>query len=230
MTVRRHLNSQQVAPPANTSKAVRMRKPSIPFLLAGVLCVSGWCVTAAAQDTNTSGGQGVSPEPSVAEAARKTRADKKTEPQSAKHVWTDDNIPKTPRDVPTPASVEGGAAPDKGAAGTPADAGLDDKAKAELETKWRERFAAAHKKLADDEKEADLLQREYNLKRQQYYSDPNTALREQYQYPSGRGGELNDTAKKIEEKKAQIEADKQAISDLEDQLRKDGLPSGWSRP
>jgi len=41
---------------------------------------------------------------------------------------------------------------------------------------------------------------------------------------------LNDLNKKIDEKKQQIEQDKQAISDLEDQLRKDGLPAGWSRP
>jgi ABC-type Fe3+-citrate transport system substrate-binding protein len=74
------------------------------------------------------------------------------------------------------------------------------------------------------------MERELSLKRTQYYSDPNTAMREQYQYPGGRGGEINDIVKKIDEKKQKIEQDKQAISDLEDQLRKEGLPSGWSRP
>jgi len=75
------------------------------------------------------------------------------------------------------------------------------------------------------------MQREYNLKQQQYYSDPNTAMRQQYNnYAGGRGPELNDLNKKIDEKKQQIEQDKQAISDLEDQLRKEGLPPGWSRP
>jgi len=231
----------QVVLPANTSKAVRMRGTSWSLLMAGAVLAGGWCASAAAQ--TASANQAAGQDQSVADAARRARADKKTEPQSAKHVWDDDNIPKNPRDV-TATSAEGGAAAcegencDKaaqdaqGAKGTAGAPGPEDDAKksADLEAKWRDRFAVAHKKLDDDEKEADLMQREYNLKRQQYYSDPNTAMREQYQYPSGRGGDLNDLAKKIDEKKADVEKDKQAISDLEDELRKAGLPPGWSRP
>ena len=93
---------------------------------------------------------------------------------------------------------------------------------------WRQLFAEAHKKLSDDQKDLDLMERELSLKRQQYYSDPNTAMREQYQYPSGRGGEVNDLVKKIDDTKKKIEQDKQAISDLEDELRKAGLPPGWA--
>jgi hypothetical protein len=234
-----------------------MRGTSLSLLVAGTLLAAGWLSSAAAQTTTTTTGQAVDPDSSLAEAARKARADKKTEPQSAKKVWTDDNIPKEPHEIPTPAAIEGGgsdggqggAAPTQGAtspigamqaakgavaAEQGAEAGAnatdDPKKAAELEAKWRARFAAAYKKLDDDQKDADLMQREYNLKRQQYYSDPNTAMREQYQYPSGRGGELNDMSKKIDETKAKIDQDKQAISDLEDELRKEGLPPGWARP
>jgi hypothetical protein len=206
-----------------------MRKPLFALLLAGVLCAAGWLTTAAAQDTTAP-----SQEPSVAEAARKARAEKKKEP-AAKHVWTDDNLPKTPHEEPA-AAGEGEAAAEAGAgekaAEKPAGGGADEeKKKAELEAKWRQRFADAHKKLDDDQKDLDLMQREYNLKREQYYSDPNTAMREQYnRYGGGRGPELDALQKKMEERKQDIEKDKQAISDLEDELRKAGLPPGWSRP
>jgi len=224
-----------------------MHRPSLSLLLAGAVFAGGWFVTASAQGTSTATPPSGSQDTSVADAARKARADKKSEPPSAKHVWNDDNIPKDPREIPAPAATEGGSPPEQlgqgatsplgaqaAAKGAAAAQGLseDEKAKKDkqLEAEWRSRFATAQKKLDDDTKEADLMQREYNLKRQQYYSDPNQALREQYAYPSGRGGELNDLAKKIDEKKAQIEQDKQAISDLEDQLRKEGLPAGWARP
>jgi len=211
-----------------------MRKSSFGLLVAGALCAAGWWSAAAGQDTQSAGAQ----EPSLADAARKAKAEKKTE-AAPQHVWNDENIPKAPREIPV-ATGEGGqegsgeAAADSGAAapaGTKAAAGEDDeKKKTALEAKWRQKFADAQKKLDDDQKEMDLTQRELNLKRTQYYSDPNTAMREQYQYPGQKGGELNDMAKKIDDLKQKIEQDKQAISDLEDELRKEGLPSGWARP
>jgi len=230
MTGWRHLRWHEVFTPACTSKVVFMRNSFFGLMLAGALCTAGWITCASAQDT--SGGQ----QESVADAARKARAERKQMPPPAK-VWTDDNLPKSPHQTSGAAPSEGEAAatPEAAAAGAgeakPA-AGADDAQKqAELEAQWRKRFADAHRKLDDDQKDLDLMQREYNLKQQQYYSDPNTAMRQQYNnYAGGRGPELNDLNKKIDEKKQQIEQDKQAISDLEDQLRKDGLPAGWSRP
>jgi hypothetical protein len=231
LTAWTHLNYMQVFTPANTMKAVSMRKPLIGIMLAGALCAGGWLSSAAAQDPGAA-----NQEPSLADAARKAKAQKKSEPQ-AKQVWTDENLPKTPHEVPA-ASAEGGATETGAAAGekagektaaTPADD--ENKKKAELEAKWRQKFGDAHKRLDDDQKDLELMQREYSLKQQQYYNDPNTAMRQQYNnYAGGRGPELNDLQKKMEEKKQKIEQDKQAISDLEDQLRKEGLPPGWARP
>ena len=48
------------------------------------------------------------------------------------------------------------------------------------EAYWRKQFAEANRKLADDSKELDILQREYNLNQTQYYSDPNAALKQEY--------------------------------------------------
>jgi hypothetical protein len=61
------------------------------------------------------------------------------------------------------------------------------------------------------------------LKQQQYYSDPNTAMREQYNRQ-----DLTDTKTKIDEKTATVAQDKQAISDLEDALRQSGGEPGWA--
>jgi hypothetical protein len=112
---------------------------------------------------------------------------------------------------------------------TPADdkgkaASADDKTSATNdEAYWRKTFADARKKLADDAHELDILQREYNLKQQQYYNDPNTALKEQYSRQ-----DLTDTKAKIDDKTAAVALDKQAISDLEDALRVSGGEPGWS--
>lgn len=199
-----------------------MRKPLFGMMLAVILCAAGWTVAAAAQDQSTA-----NQEPSVADAARKARAEKKNEPAPQK-VWTDDNIPKTPHQAE--GKGEGAAGEGEKAAENAAPAaGDDDKKKAELEAQWRQKFADAHKKLDLDQKELDNMQQTLGLKETQYYSDPNTAMREQYQYPSGRGGEINDLKKRIEDKKKEIEKDKQDIADLEDQLRKEGLPPGWAR-
>ncbi len=76
-----------------------------------------------------------------------------------------------------------------------------------------------------DARELDVLQREYSLKQQQYYSDPNMAMREQFSRQ-----DLTETKTKIEDRTAVVAADKQSISDLEDQLRQAGGEPGWANP
>ncbi|PYU12524.1 MAG: hypothetical protein DMG29_13980, partial [Acidobacteria bacterium] len=70
----------------------------------------------------------------------------------------------------------------------------------------------------------DILQREFNLMQQQYYSDPNKALREQYDR-----SDLNNHLKAINDKKQEVARLKQALSDLEDELRRAGGDPGWGR-
>jgi hypothetical protein len=170
---------------------------------------------------------------SVAAAARKAQAQKKS---SAKPVtvFTNDNIDTVKGTInvvgetPAPPADKTTTAQDK--TKTPP---TDDKSKAAAagdktgptkdEAYWRKAFADARKKLADDTHELDILQREYNLKQQQYYSDPNTAMREQYNRQ-----DLTDTKTKIDEKTAAVAQDKQAISDLEDALRQAGGEPGWA--
>jgi len=170
---------------------------------------------------------------SVAAAARKAQAQKKS---SAKPVtvFTNDNIDTVKGTVnvvgetPAPPADKTTTAQDKTKTPPTVDksktAPADDKTgSTKDEAYWRKAFADARKKLADDTHELDILQREYNLKQQQYYSDPNTAMREQYNRQ-----DLTDTKTKIDEKTATVAQDKQAISDLEDAMRQAGGEPGWA--
>src|ERR1700730_7610747 len=172
---------------------------------------------------------------SVAEAARRAQASKKPAAKPAIVITNDDlesvkgtvsvvgeiQAPLVDQTAATPDKAKTTAADDKRQA--PA---ADDKSPpAKDETYWTKAFAEARKKLADDAHELDVLQREYNLKQQQSYSDPNTAMKEQFNRQ-----DLTDTKTKIDDKTAAVAQDKQAISDLEDSLRQAGGEPGWSNP
>jgi hypothetical protein len=172
--------------------------------------------------------------PSVAEAARKAREQSRARPQPAK-VFTNDDVANLTGvvNVVGPPPAEPAAAPDlapptpTATEGTPAPATAPGAPQPEVrdEAYWRTQFAAARKTLADDTKELDILQREYNLKQQQFYLDPNVALREQ-----NNRADLNRNLEQINTKKLDVERDQQAINALEDQLRQAGGNPAWSRP
>lgn len=92
------------------------------------------------------------------------------------------------------------------------------------EATWRERFAKARHQLALDQREVDVEQRELNLARVQYYSDPAEALKQQLT-----GADIQNHMTNIEALKTKVQADQAAISNLEDELRRQGLPPGWAR-
>jgi hypothetical protein len=170
---------------------------------------------------------------SVAEAARRARAEKKSAPKPAM-VITNDNLDTIKGAVSvvgqTPAPAAPAAAPNEkgGKATKGAEAkgapGQQTKPPAKDEAYWKQKFSDARKTLAEDEKELNILQREFNLKQQQYYSDPNVAMHQQHS-----SQDLIDNRKKINEKAADVAKDKQNISDLEDELRKSGGDPGWAR-
>jgi hypothetical protein len=166
---------------------------------------------------------------SVAEASRKAQVAKKTAPK-AKMVIDNDNLdtlkgvvnvvgqqPAPPED-----KTKVAADADKTKAAAPGDA---KKPPVQDEAYWRQQFADQNKKLAADAHELDILQREYNLKQQQYFSDPNTAMKQDYTRQ-----DLTDTKKSIDDKTAAVAQDKQDLSDLEDALRKAGGDPGWATP
>ncbi|HEY2545016.1 MAG TPA: hypothetical protein VGI46_03030 [Candidatus Acidoferrum sp.] len=183
---------------------------------------------AARQQQETSSGQQQTGDP-VADAARKAREQRKTAPKPKK-VYTDDDVkPATPADKAAAAQdgqpAAGQAAADKGqgaaANGTGAAGGSD---KDDPATMWRKRFQEQRDKIATAEKELDILQREAEKAQVQYYPDPQKALTEQYTRK-----DINDKDAKIDAKKQEIANLKQQLSDLEDELRKSGGDPGWAR-
>jgi hypothetical protein len=196
---------------------------SLSRLAASIMLASSFCAPLMHGQTAPASQQA----PSLGDAARKTREQSKGR-QPAK-VFSNEDIADLKGAVsvvgtqpPAPAAPGTGQAAAAPAAGVPAAAAP--KAEVKDETYWRAQFAAARKQLASDTKELDILQREYNLKQQQFYSNPNVALREQ-----NSRADLNKTRDDISTKKADVEKDQQAIATLEDQLRQAGGDSGWSR-
>jgi chromosome segregation ATPase len=158
----------------------------------------------------------------VAAAARKAKAQKQSAPKPKKIV-TNDDLPSVSQSSAVPSSKTEGAAsaaPTDQAADKLAVPG-DDK---NSEAYWRKRFAKANDKLAQAEKELDLLQRELSKDQVQYYNDPQKALMQQNSRQ-----DINDKTAKIDAKKKEIESLKQQLSDMEEELRKTGGDPGWAR-
>jgi hypothetical protein len=155
------------------------------------------------------------PDPLVA-AARRAREEKKEQAKPGR-VFTNDNLPTT-----------GGIS----AVGETAAAGSADKAGASVsdnsieaqEKTWRERFAKLRHKVEQDQQELDVMQRELGVLDVQYYSNPVKAMQQDLTR-----SDINKKTSDIDAKKAQVAADKQAILDAEDDLRKAGGDPGWAR-
>ena len=95
---------------------------------------------------------------------------------------------------------------------------------AKLEKEYRGKFKELRDRLAYEQQKLDVMQRELNLMQTQYYSDPNVAMREQTFR-----GQINQRTQEIEQQKGTVDKAQKAISDLEEELRKKGLPAGWAR-
>jgi hypothetical protein len=148
---------------------------------------------------------------SLAAAARRAKEQKKAAPKSAK-VFTND-------DIPTSGGI---SATSEKAAG--AEASAEEKPVANDEKTWRGKFAALHHKLDQDQAALAVMQRELGELNVQYYSDPVKAMQQQYTR-----SDIKDKTAQIDAKKKEIDADQQAISDAEDDLRKAGGQPGWAR-
>lgn len=169
---------------------------------------------------------------SLGDIARKVRQEKQQETRKATRVFTNDNLPSRPGAAlsvvgtpPPPATGEGEEAEAEGEA-RPAAAKEAEKPKepAHDAAYWKARFAEQRARMGAAEKELDLLQRELNLMQQQYYSDPNEALREQ-----NTRGAINSQTQKINDKRDEIVKLRQGLADLEDELRREGGDPGWVR-
>ncbi len=157
----------------------------------------------------------------LVEAARKAREQKKDAPKAAK-VFTNDNIPSQGA-VSTVGQAPADTSTDTSDTSTAAPAGSNE------EKAWKDKFAALHHKLDQDQAELDVMQREVGVGMVQYYGgDPQKAAQDQNsQQPMGAA--YDKKVSDIDAKKKDVEADQQAITDAEDDLRKAGGDPGWAR-
>ena len=160
---------------------------------------------------------------SLADLSRQERA-KKTSKTTKE--YTNDNLPRATLADAAPAAAAEAAKPAEAAKGDeqPGEK-KGEKSAAEIEKEYRDKAAKLAENVAFEERRLDVLQRDLNLTQQQYYSDPNVALREQYSR-----ADINKRTAEIEAQKATVEKAKQAVTDLEEELRKKSLPAGWARP
>jgi chromosome segregation ATPase len=185
--------------------------------LAGTILVAilACAPVRARQQTSQQSGSG----DAVAEAARKSREQKKDAPKPKK-VLTEDDLSGKTGGISTVGQEN--AQPGSGAASSAssqAPAGA-----LTPEQLWRKRFADHRAKIARAQQELDVLQREENKAEVQYYSDPTKAMKEQLTR-----NEINTKATKIDAKKKEIASLQQQLDDLEQQLRKAGGDPGWAR-
>ena len=187
----------------------------VKYWFAGLMILPALCLAGIAASAQQTGDP-------VADAARKAREAKKDAPKPKK-VYTNDDVKTSAPDSAAPSNASNPAdptavAPQQSAGGP----GKNDDPNGEAS--WRKQFKEARDKIARAEKELDILQREFEKAQTQYYSDPQKAMNEQ-----NNRAEINDKQAKIDAKKKEIAQLKQAVDDLEDQLRKSGGDPGWAR-
>lgn len=216
-----------------------MRKSLFPLALAGLFA----CAAAGAQaqqsgsgqtqnqpeqsasapstSTSSNAAQNSGQSESLAAAARKARAAKQEAQKPAK-VFDNDNIPTTGGiSAVGSASDEGGTASSESstaaaASGSSYPDGKDEKG-------WRALFSNLNHKLAQDQQLADVAQRELGVDQVQYYEDPTKTMMQEITR-----SDINKKTAEIDQKKKQVEADKQAIADAQEALRRAGGDPGWS--
>jgi hypothetical protein len=175
-----------------------------------------------AQSSQATNAKPAAQEDALAAAARKAREQRKSAPKAAK-VFTNDNLP-TAGGISSVGEAPAQENSQETKSGTTTQAPA-----ANNQAQWRARFAALHERLAQDQAELGVMQRELGQQQLQYYNgDPQKAVRDQ----SGGhplGDEYDKKRSAIDAKQQQIKADQQAISDAEDALRRAGGDPGWAR-
>ena len=173
-----------------------------------------------------------SSQPSLAEIARKETERRKTA-KEAKIVITDKNLPESarkPASTAPPAdatqqhpgeqksAAAGGAASGGAAPAAPAAPAGD-----QGEAAWREKITQAREALRRNEVFLQALQTRVNSLATDYYGrdDPYQKMR--------LAGEREQAIQEMEKVKADIEASKKQVADIEEEARRAGVPPGWLR-
>jgi hypothetical protein len=158
---------------------------------------------------------------SLGDYARKIRKDPAT-PKPRPKVFDNDNLPtddKLSVVGQQSAANAGGAAPadDKNGAAK-AD---DDQAKKAAWKSWQDKLTAQKDQIDLAGRELDVLQREYQLRAAAMYADAGNRMRNSAEWDK----QDADYKQKIADKQKAVEAAKSKLGDMQEEARKDGVPS-----
>ena len=160
---------------------------------------------------------------SLGEYARQQRAKKPATPAGVKE-YTNDNLPTSGAlssvGQPSAAPASTGAS----SSTADADAGQD---RSKQEAEWKNKFAAQRQVIATLEREIDVAGRE-NGSRQAQTQTTSQDLGSRLRNPVLWAAENKKYQDEIEGKKKELEAARQKLEDMKDDLRKAGLPGGWA--
>ena len=218
---------RQLAPEAEAlkiqGKTVVAARTVVLAAIAALALIPAAPARQASSAANGASATSTTPADPLAAAARRAKEEKKHDAKPAK-VFTNDNMPAVGGVSTVGAGpADAGASGDK-ATGASTTAAATTAAPAQGEAYWRGKFDKLNKKLEQDQSELDVMQRELGQLSLQNYSDPNKAMQQGYSH-----SDIDKKTAEISAKQKEIDADKQAISDAQDDLRKSGGDPGWAR-
>lgn len=145
---------------------------------------------------------------SLGEIARKARAEHAENPSKAGKVYTNADLPSGPGGVTVVAPSAAPTSPASAAKHGPA--------------YFASRMAELQQNLAIHQRELAVLQQKLGQNMVQYYGNPNTELRQQYSR-----SDIDRITAAVDQKKQQVEADQNAIADLQQEVQAAGGSSDW---
>ena len=180
-------------------------------------------VTALAALAASFGAQSVGAQ-SLADVARREEARRKHVKKPSRVLTNKDlrqsETPPPPPAIPPPAEAQ----PSKPEGGAPAEAEVSDEEKRQKdEQTWRQRSTDAHQALERSQMYLDALQSKINALWADFTARDDPAQRGKIQT------ERQKALGEFERVKTEIEANRKAIDDLEEEARRAGVPAGWLR-
>jgi septal ring factor EnvC (AmiA/AmiB activator) len=157
---------------------------------------------------------------SLGDVAKKEEQRRKTVKSSGK-VYTNDQLKADPTPS-VPATSATGTTPAP-AASTPAPAPSDDSTDKGDEKTWRKRIADARDSLQRSQTFADALQSQLNALTTDFVNRDDPAQRQQI------ANKRDSVLAELDRVKKEVAAQNKAISDIQEQARRAGVPAGWVR-
>jgi type IV secretory pathway VirB10-like protein len=157
---------------------------------------------------------------SLGDVAKKEEQRRKTVKSSGK-VYTNDQLKADPTPS-VPATSAAGTTPAP-AASAPAPAPSDDSTDKGDEKTWRKRIADARDALQRSQAFADALQSQLNALSSDFVNRVDPAQRQQI------ANKRDSVLAELDRVKKEVAAQNKAISDIQEQARRAGVPAGWVR-